>query len=68
VELIIISLQVLKRQLLVSTPATTLLKDLPKPKEPIVVGSINSEIKRAEASENGSNFSTAVTQGATHIN
>jgi hypothetical protein len=28
-----------------STPATTLLKDLPKPKEPIVV-TINSEIKR----------------------
>jgi hypothetical protein len=46
VELIIISPQVLKRQLLVRAPATTLLKDLPKPKEPIVVGSINSEIKR----------------------
>jgi hypothetical protein len=37
VELIIISPQVLK-SIGESTPATTLLKDLPKPKEPIVVG------------------------------
>jgi curli production assembly/transport component CsgG len=53
---------------LVSTP-TTLLKDLPKPKEPIVVGlyKFRDQTGQYKASENGSNFSTAVTQGATSI-
>jgi curli production assembly/transport component CsgG len=52
----------------VSTPATT-LKDLPKPKEPIVVGlyKFRDQTGQYKASENGSNFSTAVTQGATSI-
>jgi curli production assembly/transport component CsgG len=56
--------QALKRQLLVSTPATTLLKDLPKLKEPIVVGlyKFRDQTGQYKASENGSNFSTAVTQ------
>ncbi len=52
-----------------STPATTLLKDLPKPKEQIVVGlyKFRDQTGQYKASENGSNFSTAVTQGATSI-
>jgi curli production assembly/transport component CsgG len=52
-----------------STPSTALLKDLPKPKEPIVVGiyKFRDQTGQYKASENGSNFSTAVTQGATSI-
>jgi curli production assembly/transport component CsgG len=52
-----------------STAATTLLKELPKPKEPIVVGiyKFRDQTGQYKASENGSNFSTAVTQGATSI-
>jgi hypothetical protein len=37
---------------------------LPKAKEQIVVGFINSGIKLDNKKENGSNFSNAVTQGA----
>ncbi|MGO4820864.1 MULTISPECIES: CsgG/HfaB family protein [unclassified Flavobacterium] len=52
-----------------STPATTFLKDLPKPKEQIVVGlyKFRDQTGQYKASENGSTFSTAVTQGATSI-
>ena len=52
-----------------NTAATILLKDLPKPKEPIVVGlyKFRDQTGQYKASENGSNFSTAVTQGATSI-
>jgi curli biogenesis system outer membrane secretion channel CsgG len=52
-----------------STPATSLLKALPKPKEPIVVGiyKFRDQTGQYKASENGSTFSTAVTQGATSI-
>ena len=52
-----------------STPATSLLKELPKPKEPIVVGiyKFRDQTGQYKASEIGSTFSTAVTQGATSI-
>lgn len=52
-----------------NTPSTTLLKELPKAKEPIVVGiyKFRDQTGQYKASENGSNFSTAVTQGATSI-
>jgi len=52
-----------------STPATSLLKALPKPKEQIVVGlyKFRDQTGQYKASENGSTFSTAVTQGATSI-
>lgn len=52
-----------------STSATSLLKSLPKPKEPIVVGiyKFRDQTGQYKASENGSTFSTAVTQGATSI-
>ncbi|WP_339921622.1 CsgG/HfaB family protein [uncultured Flavobacterium sp.] len=52
-----------------STPATSLLKELPKAKEPIVVGiyKFRDQTGQYKASENGSTFSTAVTQGATSI-
>ena len=52
-----------------STPATSLLKGLPKAKEPIVVGiyKFRDQTGQYKASENGSTFSTAVTQGATSI-
>ncbi|WP_426092506.1 CsgG/HfaB family protein [Flavobacterium sp. DSR3-2] len=52
-----------------STPASSLLKSLPKPKEQIVVGlyKFRDQTGQYKASENGSNFSTAVTQGATSI-
>ena len=51
------------------TPATTLLRELPKPKEPIVVGiyKFRDQTGQYKAAENGSTFSTAVTQGATSI-
>jgi curli production assembly/transport component CsgG len=52
-----------------NTPATSLLKTLPKPKEQIVVGlyKFRDQTGQYKASENGSTFSTAVTQGATSI-
>lgn len=51
------------------TPATTLLRELPKPKEPVVVGiyKFRDQTGQYKASDNGSTFSTAVTQGATSI-
>lgn len=51
------------------TPATRLLHKLPKPKEPIVVGiyKFRDQTGQYKASEVGSTFSTAVTQGATSI-
>lgn len=52
-----------------STPATSLLKDLPKPKVPVVVGvyKFRDQTGQYKPQENGSSFSTAVTQGATSI-
>ena len=52
-----------------STPATSLLKNLPKAKEPVVVGiyKFRDQTGQYKASEVGSTFSTAVTQGATSI-
>lgn len=52
-----------------STPATSLLKELPKPKEPVVVGvyKFRDQTGQYKPQENGSSFSTAVTQGATSI-
>lgn len=52
-----------------NTTATPLLKQLPKAKEQIVVGlyKFRDQTGQYKASENGSNFSTAVTQGATSI-
>ncbi|OIV41388.1 CsgG/HfaB family protein [Flavobacterium johnsoniae] len=52
-----------------STPATSLLKDLPKPKEQVVVGvyKFRDQTGQYKPQENGSSFSTAVTQGATSI-
>ncbi|GAA3732785.1 MULTISPECIES: CsgG/HfaB family protein [Flavobacterium] len=51
------------------TPATSLLKDLPKPKEQVVVGvyKFRDQTGQYKPQENGSSFSTAVTQGATSI-
>ncbi|MEZ7498969.1 CsgG/HfaB family protein [Flavobacterium sp. Arc3] len=51
------------------TPATSLLKDLPEPKQQIVVGvyKFRDQTGQYKAVENGSSFSTAVTQGATSI-
>ena len=48
---------------------TTVLKQLPLPNEPIVVGVYNfkDQTGQYKAVENGSTFSTAVTQGATTI-
>src|SRR6478609_10235096 len=52
-----------------STPATSLLKDLPKPKQAVVVGvyKFRDQTGQYKPLENGSSFSTAVTQGATSI-
>lgn len=52
-----------------NTPETALLKSLPKPKEPIVVGvyKFRDQTGQYKASDAGSTFSTAVTQGATSI-
>lgn len=52
-----------------STPVTSLLKDLPKPKEQVVVGvyKFRDQTGQYKPQENGSSFSTAVTQGATSI-
>ena len=51
------------------TPATTVLTGLPKPVKPVVVGvyKFRDQTGQYKASENGSNFSTAVTQGATSV-
>ena len=51
------------------TPATVSLKNLPIPKEQIVVGvyKFRDQTGQYKPSENGSNFSTAVTQGSTSI-
>ncbi|MBK0369175.1 CsgG/HfaB family protein [Flavobacterium agrisoli] len=51
------------------TPATSLLKDLPKPKDKVVVGvyKFRDQTGQYKPLENGSSFSTAVTQGATSI-
>jgi curli biogenesis system outer membrane secretion channel CsgG len=52
-----------------STPATSLLRALPEPKEQIVVGlyKFRDQTGQYKAAENGSTFSTAVTQGATSV-
>ncbi len=51
------------------SPSTVTLKNLPKPSEPIVVGvyKFRDQTGQYKASEVGSTFSTAVTQGATTI-
>jgi len=52
-----------------NTPATSLLKNLPKPQEPVVVGiyKFRDQTGQYKEAETGSTFSTAVTQGATSI-
>ncbi|RYJ52499.1 hypothetical protein DR871_000135 [Flavobacterium petrolei] len=52
-----------------NTPATSSLLKLPKPKEPVVVGvyKFKDQTGQYKAIEQGSTFSTAVTQGATSI-
>lgn len=52
-----------------NTPATSSLTTLPKPKEKIVVGvyKFKDQTGQYKATEQGSTFSTAVTQGATSI-
>ena len=52
-----------------NTPATSLLTKLPKPKEQIVVGvyKFKDQTGQYKAIDQGSTFSTAVTQGATSI-
>jgi curli production assembly/transport component CsgG len=51
------------------TPATSLLKNLPTPKQQVVVGvyKFRDQTGQYKPQENGSSFSTAVTQGATSI-
>ncbi len=51
------------------TPATSLLKNLPTPKQQVVVGvyKFRDQTGQYKSQENGSSFSTAVTQGATSI-
>ena len=51
------------------TPATLSLKSLPPPQEQIVVGvyKFRDQTGQYKPSDNGSNFSTAVTQGSTSI-
>ena len=51
------------------TPATRDLKELPKPREPIVVAvyKFRDQSGQYKPSELGANWSTAVTQGATNI-
>ena len=51
------------------TPATSLLKNLPSPKQQVVVGvyKFRDQTGQYKPLENGSSFSTAVTQGATSI-
>ena len=52
-----------------NTPATSSLTKLPKPKEQIVVGiyKFKDQTGQYKSTEQGSTFSTAVTQGATSI-
>lgn len=52
-----------------NTPITNSLKNLPKAKDKIVVGvyKFRDQTGQYKPSENGSNFSTAVTQGSTSI-
>jgi curli production assembly/transport component CsgG len=52
-----------------ATPATKLLKNLPKVREKVVVGvyKFRDQTGQYKAVESGSTFSTAVTQGATSI-
>lgn len=52
-----------------STAATSLLKNLPKPQEPVVVGiyKFRDQTGQYKEAETGTTFSTAVTQGATSI-
>lgn len=52
-----------------NTPITNSLKSLPKAKDKIVVGvyKFRDQTGQYKATENGSNFSTAVTQGSTSI-
>ncbi|MCL9808372.1 CsgG/HfaB family protein [Flavobacterium luminosum] len=52
-----------------SSATSVSLKSLPKPAEPIVVGvyKFRDQTGQYKPSDNGSNFSTAVTQGATTI-
>ncbi|MGL5113280.1 MAG: CsgG/HfaB family protein [Flavobacterium sp.] len=52
-----------------NTSATINLKNLPPPKEPVVVGvyKFKDQTGQYKPTENGSSFSTAVTQGATSI-
>lgn len=52
-----------------TTPASNYLKNLPAPKEQIVVGvyKFRDQTGQYKSSETGSTFSTAVTQGATSI-
>ncbi|WP_459211144.1 CsgG/HfaB family protein [Aquimarina rhabdastrellae] len=51
------------------TPVTTTLKELPLPVEPVVVGvyKFRDQTGQYKPTDNGSTFSTAVTQGATTI-
>jgi curli production assembly/transport component CsgG len=59
----------IEKRLSGSNSSNNIVKDLPKPKEQIVVGlyKFRDQTGQYKASENGSNFSTAVTQGATSI-
>ena len=52
-----------------NTPATSSLPKIPKPKEQIVVGvyKFKDQTGQYKSTEQGSTFSTAVTQGATSI-
>lgn len=52
-----------------TTPASSQLKNLPPPKEQVVVGvyKFRDQTGQYKSSETGSTFSTAVTQGATSI-
>ena len=52
-----------------NSAATVTLKNLPKPQEPVVVGvyKFRDQTGQYKPTENGSTFSTAVTQGATTI-
>ncbi|SHG05052.1 curli production assembly/transport component CsgG [Flavobacterium segetis] len=51
------------------TPATSLLRNLPTPKEQVVVGvyKFRDQTGQYKPQDNGNSFSTAVTQGATSI-
>lgn len=51
------------------TPSTKILRDLPEPKQPVVVGVYNfrDQTGQYKLVQGGSSFSTAITQGATTI-